>query len=222
MHLPFTADQFLGIFAAYNTSVWPMQVILNLLALAAIILAIVRPVHADRAISLILGILWLWTGAVYHIMFFTSINPAAYGFGTLCVIQGVLFLWMVTRRNIQYQATMQWRGVLGSIFLLYGLVIYPILGYALGHVFPASPTFGAPCPTTIFTFGILLWATGMPRFIPVIPALWSLIGFSAALSLGIREDIGLLVAGVIGSVVMFMTRPGTGPATNGAHHAGVA
>jgi len=34
------------------------------------------------------------------------------------------------------------------------------------------------------------------------PLLWSLIGFGAALSLGIREDFGLLVAGALGTVLL--------------------
>ncbi|WP_414541485.1 DUF6064 family protein [Nostoc sp. CCY0012] len=29
--------------------------------------------------------------------------------------------------------------------------MYPLIGYALGRIFPTSPTFGVPCPTTIFT-----------------------------------------------------------------------
>jgi hypothetical protein len=104
---------------------------------------------------------------------------------------------------------MGWRGVLGSIVILYGLLIYPILGHAIGHVYPGNPTFGAPCPTTIFTFGILLWSVGLPRYVLIIPTLWSIIGFFAAVSLGIREDIGLLVAGLAGCTVIMLDRPAT-------------
>ena len=89
--------------------------------------------------------------------------------------------------------------------LLYGLVIYPVLGYFLGHRYPASPTFGAPCPTTIFTFGLLLWATSRVNwFYYMLPLIWSLIGFTAALNLGVREDIGLLVAGIAGTLLLAM------------------
>ena len=206
MTLPFTVEQFLGVFRSYNTSVWPLQIVLNLLAIAVIVLAIARRPYSARWISIILGILWVWTGAIYHIAYFSTINPAAYGFGALCILQGGLFLWMATRAKVRYQATMSWRGVLGGIVVLYGLLIYPILGYALGHIFPYNPTFGAPCPTTIFTFGVLLWSVGVPRYALIIPTLWSVIGFSAAVSLGIREDIGLLVAGLVGSIVIALNR----------------
>jgi hypothetical protein len=58
----------------------------------------------------------------------------------------------------------------------------------------------APCPTTIFTFGLLLWTRGrVPGWLLAVPTLWALIGFTAALTLGILEDTGLLVAGLLGT-----------------------
>jgi len=72
-----------------------------------------------------------------------------------------------------------------------------VLGYNLGHVYPYSPTFGLPCPTTIFTFGILLFTNEkMPVHLLIIPLLWSVIGFTAAINLIIYEDTGLLIAGL--------------------------
>jgi len=66
-----------------------------------------------------------------------------------------------------------------------------------GHVYPLAPTFGLPCPTTIFTFGILLMSVGrLPYVILIIPVLWSVIGSFAIVSFGIKEDAGLLVAGL--------------------------
>ena len=206
MELPFTVGQFLGVFTSYNEAVWPIQIILNGMALSIVFLALKQFSHSDRSISLILGLLWLWTGLVYHMSFFAPINPAAFGFGAMFVVQGLLFIWMATRDGIRYRAAGNWKGIIGSAFVVYGLLVYPILGHMLGHVFPASPTFGAPCPTTIFTFGILLWAKGVPRYVLIIPALWSLIGSSAAVSLGIQEDFGLLVAGVVGTTVMITSR----------------
>ncbi|WP_373551173.1 DUF6064 family protein [Haliscomenobacter sp.] len=77
------------------------------------------------------------------------------------------------------------------------LIVYPILGYFLGHVYPSSPTFGLPCPTTVFTFGLLLLnGKKCPLAILIIPFTWSIIGFMAAFQFGIVEDTGLLVAGL--------------------------
>ena len=84
---------------------------------------------------------------------------------------------------------------------------YPALGDALGHRYPAAPTFGLPCPTTIFTIGLLLWAAHrMPRAVLVIPIVWAVFGFQAAVFLGVREDLGLLVAGASAAMLLFPKR----------------
>lgn len=38
MELPFTVDQFMAVFAAYNTAVWPAQILLYALAVVALLL----------------------------------------------------------------------------------------------------------------------------------------------------------------------------------------
>ena len=92
---------------------------------------------------------------------------------------------------------------MGALFLVYGLVVYPIWGALAGHPFPDGPTFGLPCPTTIVTFGLLLWATRrVPGWVLAIPAIWSLIGTWAAIRLQVPEDYGLLVAGIVGTVMV--------------------
>jgi hypothetical protein len=53
-----------------------------------------------------------------------------------------------------------------------------------------------PCPTTLVTAGFLLAAVpAVPRRLAVIPVLWSIIGGSAALLLGVVPDLMLFVAG---------------------------
>jgi hypothetical protein len=146
-------------------------------------------------------------GWVYHLTFFSPINPAAYGFGAAFILQGLLFLWTAFKGQVSCSATWGWRRSIGSALIAYGLLIYPLLGYSVGHVFPRAPSFGAPCPTTIFTFGVLLWADRTPRYLLIIPAIWSVIGFTAALTLGIYEDIGLLIAGAVGTTVILVAKP---------------
>jgi hypothetical protein len=81
--------------------------------------------------------------------------------------------------------------------------VYPLLSVALGHGFPTVPTFGLPCPTTIFTLGLLWWLRGgHVRILLVIPLLWSAVGGSAAFALGVPQDLGLLVAGVVSTILL--------------------
>ncbi len=205
MKLPFSTEQFLEVFRNYNLAVWPAQIVLWLLAVMVIILAVKPQAFSGKYISGLLAFFWLWMGIVYHLMHFTEINKGAYLFGGLFIVQGILF-WMVGvwQNKLAFRFQPNVYGLTGAVLLLYALLIYPVLGYALGHIYPASPTFGLPCPTTIFTFGILLWADKkLPFFLLIIPLLWSVIGFMAAVSLGIKEDIGLLIAGLLASFLIF-------------------
>lgn len=205
MNIPFTAEQFFNVFAQYNNTIWPMQFVLNLLGLAALFFAIWKAKYTNRIVSAILAFLWLWTGIVYHITFFSSINKPAYVFGSLVILQGILFFATGTvYQKISFKPQLDAYSIVGGILLLYGLLIYPILGYFLGHIYPYSPTFGAPCPTTIFTFGLLLWTDGkFPKYLLAIPVIWSLIGFSAAFQWGVMEDIMLLISALVASVMIF-------------------
>ncbi len=199
--MPFTTEQFLRVFEKYNQTVFPMQFALILVGIVAVGLAVSRKPFANKTISGLLGFLWLWAGIIYHLIFFTKISPPAYVFGALFVFQGLLFLYEgVLRNRLSFRHSQKFYGLLGAIFITYALVIYPLIGYALGRTFPASPTFGVPCPTTIFTFGLLIWTDKkIPLNLLIVPVLWSLVGTSAALSFGIKEDFGLLVAGTIGT-----------------------
>ncbi len=158
----------------------------------------------DPVISTILALFWLWMGVVYHLIFFTAINPLAYAFGGLFILQGLLLLVSGTfRRKLSFGPTPDVYGWVGGFFILYGLLIYPLLGYFMGHVYPHSPTFGLPCPTTIFTFGLLLWTDKrVPKYLLIIPVIWSFIGFGAALQWNVLEDIMLLITGLAATAML--------------------
>ena len=95
--------------------------------------------------------------------------------------------------------------MVGLLFIIYALLVYPILGILFGHTYPDNPTFGLPCPTTIFTFGVLLWTIKrVPFYFVIVPFLWSIIGLSAAINLRVYEDFGLIVAGVIGLILLII------------------
>jgi hypothetical protein len=204
--MPFTKEQFLDVFVKYNTSVFPDQILLFLFAIAAIYFCFKKTLFSGRLISLILTILWLWMGVVYHLIFFSSINKAAYVFGTLYIVQSGLFFYTgVIKNKLNFIYRRDWFVFAGLIFIIYGLIIYPVLGFFLGHVYPQSPTFGLPCPTTIFTFGLLLWSDKkLPIYLLFVPFIWSLLGFFATLNFGVYEDIGLLVTGLIASLLIII------------------
>ena len=203
--MPFTQEQFLNIFKAYNTAVFPFQFLILAGALACLLLIIEKKSYSNGAIALYLSFLWGWIGIVYHLIFFTRINGAAYFFGILNIIQSIIFFYFgFIKKRLEFKKKKDFRSITGFAIIIYALFIYPSLGYLGGHGYPYQPTFGLPCPTTIFTFGILLF-TGLKLkwYIYAIPLLWSIIGVSAAFNFGIYEDIGLLVSGIAASVLLF-------------------
>jgi hypothetical protein len=205
MPLPFSVEQFLGVFARYNEAIWPAQVVAYLLGLVAVVLVLQPTPTSSRLVSGTLAAFWLWTGIVYQGLFFSQINPAALAFAALFVLQGVLWLVAgVLGSRLTFEARGGTAGVLGWACVLYAMVLYPLLGALLGHGYPYAPTFAVtPCPLVIFTFGLLLWTRPpLPRYLLAIPLLWSLLGVSAAVTLGIREDVGLLVAGLLATALL--------------------
>ncbi len=206
MQLPFTTEDFLNVFKSYNEAVFPLQEVFFIIALFIVFILFRKTRAKDKIISSLLSFFWLWMGIVYQIIYFSEINKAAYVFGILFIIQGIIFY---IYGNISYNMSFRYNksiyNYIGILFILYALIIYPVLGYFLGHTYPHSPTFGLPCPTTIFTFGVLLFIENkISIWVLIIPLLWSFIGFSAALNLSIYEDFGLLVAGIAGFVSLIM------------------
>jgi hypothetical protein len=145
-------------------------------------------------------VMWVWTGVFYFSLFFSRITPAAFGFAVLYVLQGLaLFYVGVVRDGLRFAPRRDMASVVGAAFILYSAIVYPLLGVATGHVWPAMPMFGVtPCPVTIFTFGALLFGTHrFSYWLVAIPVVWSLIGGSAAILLDVPQDWGLLVSGLI-------------------------
>lgn len=207
--LPFTQDQFIGVFVAYNAAIWPAQIIAYALALALIALLFRPTAVAGGLVSVGLAGFWLWSGIAYHWLYFASVTAAARGFGALFVLQAVLFLYFgVVRGSLRFGPPASAQGWLGVAFLVYAMFIYPPLGIALGHAYAEIPWFGvAPCPTTIFTFGLLLLMTSpIPRSLLVVPFLWALIGGSAAVFLNVPQDWVLFACNLV--AIYLAIRPG--------------
>jgi hypothetical protein len=208
MRTPFTAEQFFDAFLQYNVSVWPMQSVLLAVAVVLVALALGWP-RSSRVVVLGLAALWMWMALAYHLAFFADLTPAAYVFATAFLLEAVLLSWHGLRTRRLHFAVPRERpmAVVGGALIAFALIAYPAIAYALGQRYPAVPTFGLPCPTVIFTFGLLTWCVRpVPRSVLWIPAAWALIGTTAAVSFGARQDFGLLPAAVLALGFMLWPR----------------
>jgi len=197
MALPFSHDAFLDVFGAYNTALWPAVAALWVVTAGMAVRWMRRKRMDGRGVLALLAVHWAWSGIIYHWYFFRSINQAATLFGALFVLQAVLFGWLAgTSRTVFSLRGWRLRSILGATLVGYGLV-YPLLGIVFGLQYPRVPLFAVPCPTTLVTAGLLLTAVDLPRWVNIVPVLWSVLGISAAFALGIWADLALVVAGAI-------------------------
>jgi hypothetical protein len=204
--LPFTSHQFFGVFTDYNQTFLVVIAALWLGSVAALVVTVRDPARHSRTLSLFFAALWLWNAVAYHALFFTRINPAAWIFAALFALQALLFLQAAARSHVEYLSAAGWRRTAGFGLAVYALA-YPFLTMAFGHRYPATPTFGVPCPTAILTIGALLTIRRpIPLVLAVIPILWSFVGGSAAVLLGVPTDYVLLAAGVVLSVALLDRR----------------
>lgn len=208
VNIPFTTAEFHGVFSAYNAAVWPMQLPLMALGVLAVLLLVRQRSYSSVGISAILTILWSWQALAYHLAFFTAINPLAYGFAVLFLGGAAVFCWQgVVRRRLIFKPSPGWRMRAGWGLLIFAGFIYSAWTYLAGHRYPAVPTFGLPCPTTLFTIGLLAFLVApYPRSPFVVPVLWCFVGSQAAFVFDVPQDLGLVVAGVVGTLLLLQSK----------------
>jgi hypothetical protein len=219
---PLGGNELLELFTRYNQDLWPVHIGTYSLGLVAIgALFVRRRGAADHAITGILAILWLWLGAVFQAMYATDVDRTlGLVYAALFVAQAALLLGAgVVGRELAFQPRNGWSGVLGWTALAYAAVVYPAVGWALGHGWPEAPLLGmAPCPTTIATFGFLLLARPpVPRRLLAVPLIWALLAPPAAMARGVYEDAGLLLVGVLAVTVIVVRDRGRRRGTADGH-----
>jgi hypothetical protein len=200
-------DELLALFADYNPAVWPIQLVAWVAALAGIGLLAWRPSPAtDRLLVGFLAAIWLVIGIVFQGVYVRDIDPTlSTVYAAAFVIQVVLLVgYGVAGNRVRLRLERTPTVAVGLLLIVYALLVYPLIGVALGHPYPEAPLFGAaPCPTTIFTFGLLLLAgRPVPKALLVVPMLWAVVATPAAVGRGVYEDVALLVAGIVASAII--------------------
>ncbi len=203
--MPFTETQFLAVFTSYNEALWPAAALLWVLTAMTLGLLAARQARG-RLIGGLLAVHWLWSGAVYHLVYFRTINPAARLFGAAFLLEGLLFLWLgPIRGRLEFHWGRGPRPIVSMTLACYALA-YPALVRLAGFDWPAMPAFAVPCPTTLLTIGLLFaMPPGAHRTLFVIPILWCVVAGSAALLFRVLPDYMLFAAG--GLLLVYLVAP---------------
>lgn len=206
--MPFSQEQFFNVFLRYNITVFPFQVILFAAGIFCLILIILKSRYAEKVTSYLLVILWLWTAVAYHIIFFSKINKAAIAFGALFIIQSLFFLLeFVVKKKLEFNYENKFNLFTGYFLILFGLVFYPLIGLYSGKEIGYIISLGLPCPSVIFTFGVIIISNkNYTLYKLIIPVIWAFIGFFATFKFGIYQDIMLPVSAVLTIVIFFRER----------------
>lgn len=203
------ATELLELFARYNRAVWPAHLIAYAVIMVVLGLVLWRPGRTtDRITAGTLAALWLWLGVVYLGRYAAQIDATLGAlYAAMFAVQAGLFVRAgVVQRRLAFTSGRGVAGWVGWAAIGYALVVYPLIGVALGHGWPQAPLFGmAPCPSVIVTFGLLLLAAApLPRHVLVVPAIWAVLAPLAAVGHGVLEDLGLAIVGLAAVVILLV------------------
>lgn len=198
--LPYTAEVLFNLMGRYNAAMGPGVALAVALALATVVLAVRPRAGGDRAITGILALGWLWTGAVFHNQYVAPLNFAAPIYAAGFVVQSALLLLTgVGLKKLHFRPSSDAPGIAGLVIAGFALIGNPVLGWLAGWPVAQTQVVGlAPNPTAMLTLGLLLLVRPkISLHLLVLPVLWALWSGWMSWTLGITSDLTLPVAGVV-------------------------
>lgn len=193
---------------AYNEAIFPMQILLIFVALALTYLLFSKPsARNNNLMKGYLSFLCAWNGILFFLIYGRELPGKILG-APLFILAAVLFTWDIKSGKTQFrlpEAT--WQKYLTGLLLL-SAFMYPLVGAALGHVYPESCTFGVmPCPTTVFALALL--SAALPeadKKVYVVLLVWALPALGKCLgALDLYEDCILFWTGVYSLMILIKT-----------------
>ena len=192
----FTFSEFLEMMARYNNHYWLMLPINYSLCIIAILCSLRKTEYSSRIVTSVLAVLWLWTGVVFNGLVFSEISPRAIIFAAVFVFESMLLVFYgFYMSELIFRVRADLIGAVGWASILYGLLGYPLIASLLGRGYPQSLVVGlAPCPTVVFTLGLLFWSERrLTKAILAIPLFYALVGGAMVSSKGVVEDLGMII-----------------------------
>jgi uncharacterized protein DUF6064 len=195
--LMFSPDTYYRLFELLNAELWPLQVLTLASGLAVLVLLVRRPPWAGRAIASVLAAAWAIVAFAYFFDRYATINLAASYFGWAFSIQALLLLVsgaLAGRLRFDRPRTLAAKS--GIALFVFGFLLQPLLGPALGRPWTGVELFGiAPDPTVLATLGVLLAADRIRWELLLVPLLWCGITGATLATMGSPEALLMPVAG---------------------------
>lgn len=200
----FSSATFFRQFELYNEALWPLH-------LAAIGLGgyIAKSFYFDgarkdlqNAAFLALG--WIWVAMSYFGTRHAEINPTASFLAVAFGGQTILFILAEYMPNTRetYRGADHLRNI-GSGFILFGVFLYPMVGFLAGRPWMQAEVFGVlPNPTVFATLGILLVAPRFRGLLLAIPLAWCAIDGAMRYAMEVPDFWVMPAAGLLTLVLV--------------------
>ena len=193
----YSRQTYIEMMGLYNQAIWPTQVPAMALALRLLYIVLNQGRQNIRVVFLGLGVAWLWSGLVFHMRHYSSINWAAPAFGYLFAVQGFLLIAVgCFPKAPVWKAPRKWLVWVNQALFIMAVLVYPLACLLEGRTPMQLELFAlTPAPTLIATFALLLFVDGHWRYwLVLIPVLWSFISGSFSWELQLLEAYAVFTA----------------------------
>ena len=212
--LMFSPASYFRRYELVNTELWPLHLMLLLLAVGLTWLLIHRRTEFGQWIAIILAGVWMLVAGFFFYRHYAQINLAAKWISMAFVCQALMLLVCgimkpVRERLLEMRSASIWHP--GMLLLFYSILVHPLVGLLAGRSLRGIEWFGvAPDPTAMATLGILLTgfrAAAWPLLL--IPFAWC--GLSALTYLAMGYPYGVIPLVLVSSalVATLMLRVGS-------------
>ena len=190
----------------YSLSIFPMQIVMYVLAAILTMLFFARPgTTTNRIIKAYLAFACAWIGIVFFLILGRDL-PAHSAQAFLFLSIAVLFTADLFMGKIEFRVPETKWHLHTTIFWFVMAFLYPAVGMLVGHTYPRMIILGTfPCPTV--AFALVLMTTALPkvtRLVYFLLLLWAIpfpIFFQIP-QFGVYEDSIMLVIGIYSFIML--------------------
>jgi hypothetical protein len=199
-----TTETFWSQIGLYNDATFIVQIVMSIVAIVLLLYIFTKPGNrANILMKAFLSFAFAWNAIVFFLIY---AEPSLFSYlgAILFIIISILFAFDIFTKKIEFRFPQSNYIKYLTIIFIFLVFLYPLIGYALGHVYPETCTPMMPCPLTVFA--ITLVVAAIPKvdkkvFVTLLP--WALLGLPKCLGVSdCYEDCILFISGIYGVVLL--------------------
>ena len=189
---------FWNVIADYNKHTFFIQIILFAFIVLSLLLAYIRKLYFLPKIAF--GTNCIFIGIIFFLYYGTEPIQTFFA-APLFITSGLLFMY----EAIKNRSDVLQKPNLVTSMLLVIVLLYPLISYLLGNVYPATVLLIMPCPMVSLCILFHSCYTKRNRLLMILLILWGLTGIKS-LFFHVYEDLILLTCGIYGIYFMVSTK----------------